>query len=72
MVNTGFFDHLDEQERMKLADPNIMNELVYILCCLQPGELTGRSFSYQNWKKDPDLSRLSKRYLADDTFEGRT
>jgi len=72
MVNTGFFDHLEEQERLKLAGPNIMNELVYILCCLQPGELTGRSFSYQNWKKDPDLSRLSKRCLTDDTFEGRT
>ncbi len=70
MVNTGFFDHLEEQERVKLADPAIMNELVYILCCLEPGSLTGRSFSYQNWKKIPELSRLYQRYLADDTLEG--
>jgi len=72
MVNTGFFDHLEEQQRIKLADPTIMNELVYILCCLDPGSITGMSFSYQNWQKNPGLSRLYRRYLADDTREGTT
>jgi 3-oxoacyl-[acyl-carrier protein] reductase len=63
MVNTGFFDNLDDYEREKLADPSILNELVYVLCCLKPAELSGGSFCVKNWKQNPDLKRLYRKYL---------
>lgn len=63
MVNTGFFDYLEENERAKLESPEILNKLAYMLCCLSPGELSGRSFSFQNWKKNPELKKISHKYL---------
>ena len=63
MVNTGFFDYLEKSEREKLERPTILNELVYVLCCLKPGELSGKSFSYQNWKQNPKLQKLIPQYL---------
>jgi 3-oxoacyl-[acyl-carrier protein] reductase len=65
MVKTGFFDNLDDHEREKLADPSILNELVYVLCCLKPAELSGGSFCVKNWKQNPDLIGLHGRYLPD-------
>jgi hypothetical protein len=64
MVNTGFFEHLETAEREKLEKPTILNELVYVLCCLGPNEITGRSFSYQNWREDGDLKPLLSRFLG--------
>lgn len=71
MVNTGFFDYLDEEERKKLASPLIMNELVYVLCCLEPADPTGRSICVQNWKDDPELSVLYKKHLVGEEDERR-
>jgi len=63
MVNTGFFDYLNEDEREGLASPKIMNELVYLLCGLEPGELTGKSICVQNWKELPELRVLFQKYF---------
>jgi len=64
-VNTGFFDYLSTDERAKLAEPTIMNELVYTLCNLEPGEVTGRSFSVTNWLEDSALLKARKRAFAE-------
>ncbi len=70
MVNTGFFEHLPEDEREKLEKPSVLNELVYLLCCLSPGELTGGSFNYQSWKQHPGLISLYRTYLGGTGHEG--
>lgn len=62
-VNTGFFDDLDADERQELAGPGIMNELVYLLCMLEPGELNGKSICVQNWKEAPRLQALFRKYF---------
>lgn len=66
MVNTGFFDYLNEEERKGLERPEIMNELVYVLCSLEPGELSGRSLCAQTWKEDRKLMDLYRKYLLED------
>jgi 3-oxoacyl-[acyl-carrier protein] reductase len=66
MVNTGFFDYLEERVRAKLEDPSLLNELAYVLCSLAPGELSGRSFSYQNWKDNQELKNIARKYLSGD------
>ncbi len=63
MVDTGFFDHLPPQERAKLARPTILNELVYLLANLAPGELTGVSICALKWRENPELLALAERYL---------
>lgn len=63
MVNTGFFDYLSPEERSKLASPTILNEVVYVLASLAPGELTGVSVCAKEWKADPRLKLLAKKYL---------
>jgi 3-oxoacyl-[acyl-carrier protein] reductase len=62
-VNTGFFDYLDPDERKELTGPGILNELVYLLCMLEPGELSGKSICVQNWKEGPRLKSLSRKYV---------
>jgi 3-oxoacyl-[acyl-carrier protein] reductase len=69
MVNTGFFDNLDESEREKLASPSILNEMVYVLCCLKPAELSGGSFCVKNWKRNPVLKKLKSKYLSNEDEE---
>jgi NAD(P)-dependent dehydrogenase (short-subunit alcohol dehydrogenase family) len=63
MVNTGFFDYLSEEDRRGLESPEIMNELVYVLCSLEPHELTGRSLCAKTWKDDPGLIELYRKYI---------
>ncbi len=63
IVNTGVVDTLDEKERVKLAAPSILNELVYVLCCLKPAELSGGSFCVKNWKQTPELKGLYRKHL---------
>lgn len=53
----------DEEEKKKLASPLIMNELVYVLCCLKPGEFTGKSICAQNWLDDQTLNALYRKFL---------
>ncbi len=65
MVNTGFFDNLDKKERVKLAAPSVLNELVYVLCCLKPAELSGGSFCVKNWKQAPELKGLYRKHLLE-------
>lgn len=62
-VHTGFFDDLDPDEKKELAEPGILNELVYLLCMLEPGELSGKSICVQNWKEASQLKSLSRKYL---------
>lgn len=63
MVNTGFFDYLSEEDRRGLESPEIMDELVYVLSSLEPGELTGRSLCAKTWKDDPGLMELYRKYI---------
>lgn len=63
MVNTGFFDYLAPEEREKLASPTILNEVVYVLANLAPGELTGASICAKEWRADLRLKILAKKYL---------
>jgi 3-oxoacyl-[acyl-carrier protein] reductase len=65
MVNTGFFDYLDEDERKKLAVPSILDELAYVLCCLGPAELSGKSFCAEDWKQDSEIRDLYSKYIGD-------
>jgi NAD(P)-dependent dehydrogenase (short-subunit alcohol dehydrogenase family) len=58
MVNTEFFDYLTQPEREALEKPSILNDLVFTLCSLTPGDLTGKSFSAQTWKDDPVLKEI--------------
>jgi len=64
MVDTGFFDHLSPTERAKLAKPTILNDVVYLLANLPPGELTGASICALEWRADPRLTSLAKKYLG--------
>ena len=68
-VNTGFFDYLDSDERKELVEPGIMNELVYLLCILGPGELSGQSICVQNWKEIPQLKALFRKHLHGEANE---
>jgi hypothetical protein len=54
---------MDEAEKNKLASPLIMNELVYVLCCLEPGEITGRSICAQDWLESHTLNALYRKFL---------
>ncbi len=65
MVNTGFFDYLDEDEREKLARPSILDELAYVLCCLGPAELSGKSFCAKDWKQNPEIKAFYSKYILD-------
>lgn len=53
MINTGFFAHLSESERSRLAPPDLLNPAALFLAGLQPGALTGASLDQQRWDSDP-------------------
>jgi len=63
MVNSGFFDYLTQEEKEKLKPPSVLNELVYVLSSLEPGELTGTSIGANTWREDPALSGIREKYL---------
>lgn len=52
MVNTGFFAKVPEDERAKLAPPEVLNELVLYLASLPPFSLTGQSINGKRWQAD--------------------
>ncbi|MEW5814200.1 MAG: SDR family oxidoreductase [Spirochaetota bacterium] len=70
MVNTDFFSYLAEDARKELASPSILNELVYVLCNLKPGELTGRFYCAEDWKQDPVLEKVYRLYFGGSEGEG--
>lgn len=51
-VNTGFFDFLPEEERVKLEKPEIMIEPAVFLATKKPGELTGQSINAKKWRDE--------------------
>lgn len=57
MIDTGFFAHLSESERSRLAPPDLLNPTALFLAGLQPGALTGASLDQQRWDSDPAYQR---------------
>lgn len=52
IIDTGFFAHWPEAERVKLAPPTILNETARFLATLPAGAATGRSLDQQRWEED--------------------
>ena len=63
MVDTEFFNYLAPEERDKLERPSILNEVVYVLSNLEPGELTGVSVCAKTWRREYRLAKLAEKYL---------
>lgn len=53
-VDTGFFDHLPDHERKKLARPEIMGEPAVFLASLTPGSLSGRYIHAKRWHEEQE------------------
>ena len=51
-VNTGFFDHLPEEDRAKLVDPRVICEPAIMLASQGKGGLTNESISARQWHKE--------------------
>ena len=49
-VETGFWDHLDEDERESILDPDAMNEAALLLLEQAPGGVTGESMTAGDWE----------------------
>jgi 3-oxoacyl-[acyl-carrier protein] reductase len=60
MIDTGFFAHLSESERSRLAPPDLLNPTALFLAGLQPGALTGASLDQQRWDSDPAYQQLTR------------
>jgi len=51
-VNTNFFSHLSEEERAKLADPEVIVEPTLFLASLPEDSLTAHSLNAKKWRED--------------------
>ena len=49
-VETGFWDHLDEDERESILDPDVMNDAAVLLLEQAPGGVTGESMTADDWE----------------------
>lgn len=49
-VETGFWDHLDDEERDSILDPDVMNEAAVLLLAQDPGGVTGESATAGDWE----------------------
>jgi NAD(P)-dependent dehydrogenase (short-subunit alcohol dehydrogenase family) len=61
MVDTGFFAHLDDEERAGLARPDLLNGAAMFLAELEPGTVTGVSLDQQRW----DTSRAYRSEILE-------
>lgn len=49
-VETGFWDHLEADERDSILDPDVMNEAAVLLLEQAPGGVTGESMTAGDWE----------------------
>ncbi len=49
-VETGFWDHLDTEERESILDPDVMDEAAVLLVEQDPGGVTGESMPADEWE----------------------
>lgn len=49
-VETGFWDHLEADERADILDPDVMNEAAVLLLEQDPGGVTGESMPADDWE----------------------
>lgn len=50
-VDTGFWDHLPEDERASILGSDVMNDAATLLLSQGPGGITGESVSAQEWER---------------------
>ncbi|MFT4884424.1 MAG: 3-oxoacyl-[acyl-carrier protein] reductase, partial [Natronomonas sp.] len=49
-AETGFWDHLPEEERESILDPDVMNEAAVLLLEQGPGGVTAESMPAGDWE----------------------
>ncbi|MEF8842905.1 MAG: SDR family oxidoreductase [Haloarculaceae archaeon] len=49
-VNTAFWDHLPEEERSEILQPDVMNDAAVLLAAQDPGGVTGESMDAADWE----------------------
>ena len=49
-VNTAFWDHLPEDERSEILQPDVMNDAAVLLAAQGPGGVTGESMTAVDWE----------------------
>lgn len=49
-VNTGFWDHLPDEERASIQQPDVMNDAAVLLAAQGPGGVTGESMTAEEWE----------------------
>ncbi|MFB6083508.1 MAG: SDR family NAD(P)-dependent oxidoreductase [Halorientalis sp.] len=50
-VDTGFWDHLPEDERAEILDPDVMNDAATGLLAQDPDGITGESLPAEEWEE---------------------
>lgn len=56
-VDTGFFEHLDSDQKRDLHPASVLDECIAFLANLPPGTVTGVSLDQQAWDDDPEYRR---------------
>jgi 3-oxoacyl-[acyl-carrier protein] reductase len=49
-VNTAFWDHLPDEERAEILQPEVMNDAAVLLAAQEPGAVTGESMDATDWE----------------------
>jgi 3-oxoacyl-[acyl-carrier protein] reductase len=49
-VNTAFWDHLPDEERQSILQPDVMNEAAVLLAAQGPDGVTGESMAADDWE----------------------
>jgi 3-oxoacyl-[acyl-carrier protein] reductase len=49
-VNTAFWDHLPNEERQSILQPDVMNEAAVLLAAQGPDGVTGESMAADDWE----------------------
>jgi len=49
-VNTAFWDHLPDEERSEILQPDVMNDAAVLLAAQGPGGVTGESMEAADWE----------------------
>ena len=50
-VNTAFWDHLPDDERAEILQPDVMNDAAVMLAAQGPGGVTGESMNAADWEE---------------------
>jgi 3-oxoacyl-[acyl-carrier protein] reductase len=50
-VDTAFWDHLPDEERAEILQPDVMNDAAVVLAAQGPGGVTGESMNAADWEE---------------------